>query len=208
MASSVPDHYLWLGLGIFTVLAIPLVSSGLHHIRHLTTIHNSVPLPPPPQSHPTHQEDAIKTSSLLTLATSHNTDIRASATKILCTRFYANKSAKKLLLRDLKSKDGDVRHRAQLALNLLCEMGVWKDGDAVAPRSGRGAWRLVGDARRGGEEQERDLRRRRREAVVIHEGSGAIGQGDLYMRDEEGTMGMGDERRGTEELLEDLMRLA
>lgn len=28
-----------------------------------------------------------------------------------------------------------------------------------------------------------EVRRRRREAVVIHEGSGAIGEGDVYMRD-------------------------
>lgn len=149
-------------------------------MRTLTAIRNpqnipsqrrTIPSGPGPGS-PTHQEDAIKTSSLLTLATSHNNDIRASATKILCTRFYASKTAKELLIKDLYSKDDEVVHRAQLALNLLCDMGVWRDS-SLAPRTPRGGWRLMESrAQAGGPtgSDEREVRRRRREAMVISDG--------------------------------------
>ncbi|KAF1946248.1 hypothetical protein EJ02DRAFT_367504 [Clathrospora elynae] len=187
MASKIPDSWLWLGLGVFTFIAIKQVSAGLHHIRTLTTIHNPQPRRTIPDTAPTHQEDAIKTSSLLTLATSHNTDIRASATKILCNRFIASPSAKILLLRDLKSKDEEVAHRAELAMRLLGDMGLWRDS-SLPPR---GAWRLM--ERQAVYEQgvspERDLRRRRREAIVIHDGEGAVGSEDVYMRNQAGRMG-------------------
>lgn len=167
---------------------------------------------PAPSTPPTHQEDAIKTSSLLTLATSPNTDIRASATRILCARFYASPSAKKALLRDLASKDEDVQHTAQLAFNLLCEMGVWREYEVVAPVAPRAGWRLLGQRERSGlgETDERDVRRRRREAVVIHEGEGAVGRDDVYMRDEDGRMGSegarpGTERSRSEELIGELL---
>lgn len=164
-------------------------------MRSLTAIRNPQNLasprgaPPASPHEPTHQEDAIKTSSLLTLATSHNSDIRASATKILCTRFYASKTAKDLLIKDLYSKDDEVVHRAQLAFNLLCDMGVWRDS-SLAPQTPRGGWRLmesrghVGGA--GG--SEREVRRRRREAMVISDGDGdgGIGGGDVFMSDQEG----------------------
>lgn len=80
----------------------------------------------------------------------------------------------------------------------------------MAPGIPHGAWRVAGQRESAGEAgvDERDLRRRRREAVVIHEGDGAIGREDVYMRDEEGRMGAGNERRRAEELLEVLMRLA
>ncbi|KAH9873585.1 hypothetical protein IAQ61_004209 [Plenodomus lingam] len=190
MTPNIPDHYLWLGLGVFTFVAIHQVSRGLNNILELTTIHNS-PAPPPSTLPPntTHQEDSIHPSSLLLLATSHNTELRASATRILCTRFYANKSARKALLRDLKSADEDTRRKAQLAMNMLCELGIWKEGQVA--RMGRrvGRWRVIGNVERdgqergiGAEERERDVRRRRREAVVIHDGEGVVGSEDVYMR--------------------------
>lgn len=162
-------------------------------MRTLTAIRNPENVPsqrrtiPSSSSSPTHQEDAIKTSSLLTLATSHNNDIRASATKILCTRFYASKTAKDLLIKDLYSKDEEVVHRAQLALNLLCDMGVWRDS-SLAPRTPRGGWRLMESrAQVGGVGgSERDVRRRRREAMVISDGDGGIAGEDVFMRDQEG----------------------
>jgi hypothetical protein len=166
------------------------VSHGLQHIRHLTEIHNPSHIPPQRRAIPsappvTHHEDAIKTSSLLTLATSHNTEIRSSATKMLCTRFYASKSAKDLLIKDLYSKDEEVVHRAQLAFNLLCEMGVWRES-SLPPQTRKGGWRLM--ERQGANEgrgaSERDVRRRRREAVVIHDGEGAMGSEDIIMRDQ------------------------
>ncbi|KAH9879250.1 hypothetical protein J1614_002689 [Plenodomus biglobosus] len=191
MTLNIPDHYLWLGLGVFTFFAINSVSHGLQNILHLTTIHNSTSAPPssalPP--HPTHQEDSIDPSSLLLLATSHITELRDSATRILCTRFYANKAARRALLRDLKSADEDTKRKAHLALNMLCELGIWKEGqlDRIESRAAR--WRLVGNVERdgqergvGAEEREREVRRRRREAVVIHDGEGAIGSQDVYMR--------------------------
>ncbi|XP_014558428.1 hypothetical protein COCVIDRAFT_94311 [Bipolaris victoriae FI3] len=193
MAPNIPDHWLWLGLGVFTFIAVQQVSHGLQNMRTLTAIHNpqNVPsqrrtIPSSPRS-PTHQEDAIKTSSLLTLATSHNNDIRASATKILCTRFYASKTAKDLLIKDLYSKDQEVVHRAQLAFNLLCDMGVWRDS-SLAPRIPRGGWRLMESrAQVGGVgSSERDVRRRRREAVVISDGEGTIASRGVFARDHEG----------------------
>ncbi|KAH7399499.1 hypothetical protein BKA66DRAFT_565569 [Pyrenochaeta sp. MPI-SDFR-AT-0127] len=212
MASKIPDHWLWLGLGVFTFIAVKQVSRGLHNIRTLTEIHDV----PPPRltilpAAPTHQEDAIKTSSLLTLATSHNTEIRSSATKILCTRFYASDSAKKALVRDLSSKDDEVKHRAQLALNLLCEMGVWREYSVPPPRP-RGSWRLLGqrDWNVQRDTTERDLRRRRREAMVIHEGDEPLSRDDVYMRDRTGRISSdsarpGNERTQSEELLNELL---
>lgn len=111
-------------------------------------------------------------------------------------------------MRDLHSKDEEVEHRAQLALNLLCDMGVWRE-NSVPPRTSRGSWRLVG--RRGGLQQgnvsEREVRRRRREAVVIHDGDGAIGNEDVYMRDQQGWMSAEMSSREFEGELEQLERL-
>ncbi|RYN30570.1 hypothetical protein AA0112_g6771 [Alternaria arborescens] len=185
MASSIPDHWLWLGLGVFTFIAVQQVSHGLQNMRTLTEIRNPQNIPQQrrtiPSGPPTHQEDAIKTSSLLTLATSHNNDIRASATKILCTRFYASKSAKDLLIKDLYCADGEVLHRAQLAFNLLGDMGVWRD-DSLLPNHGF-KWDVVQPRMGGGSQDE--VRRRRREAMVISDGDGLIGRDDVYMRDPE-----------------------
>ncbi|KAI8940084.1 hypothetical protein NX059_003802 [Plenodomus lindquistii] len=190
MTPNIPDHYLWLGLGVFTFFAIQHVSHGLNHILTLTAIHN--PTPPLPASilppNPTHQEDSIHPSSLLTLATSHNTELRASATRILATRFYAHKGARRALLRDLSSGDEEVVRRARLALNMLRELGVWKTG-RVARTEG---WRVVGSVPREGqdrglgfgrgEETEMETRRRRREAVVIHDGDGMMSVEDFWAR--------------------------
>jgi hypothetical protein len=176
-------------LGVFTFIAVQQVSHGLQHIRYLTEIRNPSHIPPQRRAIPSatpvaHHQDAIKTSSLLTLATSHNTEIRSSATKILCTRFYASKSAKNLLVKDLHSKDEEVVHRAQLAFNLLCEMGVWRES-RLPPQTQRGGWRLM--ERQGANHEnggsERDVRRRRREAVVIHDGEGVVGDEDIPLYD-------------------------
>ena len=129
---------------------------------------------------------------MLTLATSHNSDIRLSATKILCNRFYASRTAKDLLIKDLYSKDDEVVHRAQLAFNLLCDMGVWREA-SYAPQTPGSGWTLMerqGTATGLGGASERDVRRRRREAMVISDGEGMIGSEQVWMRDqEEGDMG-------------------
>jgi len=176
-------------------VAVKQVAAGLRNILTLTEIHNSSPASlyhptnqSSPQPHqPNHQEDTISLSSLLILATSHNTEIRASATRILCTRFYASHAARKVLLRDLKSTNDDVKRKAQLALEMLCELGVWKEGEVAMMGGGIGRWRVVERREReqmdeGARSVREDLRRRRREAVVIHDGEGAIGSEDVYMR--------------------------
>ncbi|KAG9382171.1 hypothetical protein A1F94_007825 [Pyrenophora tritici-repentis] len=193
MASKIPDHWLWLGLGVITFISIRTVSHGLREIITLTTIRQPANLPAqpqPPTPTPTHQEDSIKTSSLLTLSTSHNTDIRLSATKILCNRFTTNETAKRLLINDLNSEDELVVHRAQLAFNLLCDMGAWSREGAFAPmkKTTASRWTVMERVPQGGmvapgigiggAEEERLIRRRRREAVVISEGGG---DGDILM---------------------------
>lgn len=192
--ANIPDHYLWLGLGthsptqlstqlttppgVFTFIAVQQVSHGLLHILTLTEIHRLPPARPPHPPSPTHQEDTIKTSSLLTLATSPNLDIRTSATKILCQRFFASPSAKKLWQKDLQSSDPEVKHRAQLVYNLLSEHDV----GLAMPRE---RWRVHQPSLATLELDVQDLRRRRREAVVIHDGDAdrPVGEEDLFMRD-------------------------
>jgi hypothetical protein len=61
----------------------------------------------------------------------------------------------------------------------------------------------------GGGGSERDVRRRRREAVVIHDGEGVVGSEDLFMRDQEGRMDVGElvadeEQRENGEALQEL----
>jgi hypothetical protein len=163
----------------------------LTQIRTPTHPHRNIP-----STAPAHQQDAIKTSSLLTLATSHNTDIREAATKMLCTRFNASSSAKKLLVRDLNSDDGEVVHRAQLAYNLLCDMGVMRadDDEDDDDDMDQGAllydipapWRLVESQRGVGDGSERELRRARREAMVVHDsGWGTLTEDELRRFDNE-----------------------
>ncbi len=225
MTPNIPDHYLWLGLGTsttlhsihpayqltytgaFTFFAIQHVSSGLRTVRTLTNVHR--PSPQPLGIHtPTSQEDAIKTGSLLTLAQSHNIEIRTSATKLLCERFFAHPAARKLLLRDLDSPDKAVQRSAQLAFMLLRDYGVFRGHglsyafssvEMGARADEFGVWTSVPRARgslreeMGSErdaEEERDARRRRREAVVIHDGEGRVGEGDVWMRDREGVMSL------------------
>src|SRR5690242_13994300 len=221
MAPHIPDHYLWLGLGththhtpldspltsagIFTFFAVQHVSSGLRTVKSLTTVHR--PAPQPLGVHtPTSQEDAIKTASLLTLAQSPNIEIRTSATKLLCERFYANPAARKRLLRHLGSADKHVQRSAQLAFRLLRDYGVFRAHGlsygfgGLEPRArwenvevfgaGRPRESLRESGRDADDEEERDVRRRRREAVVVHDGEGRVGEGDVWMRDREGVMSL------------------
>ncbi|KAF1975653.1 hypothetical protein BU23DRAFT_597440 [Bimuria novae-zelandiae CBS 107.79] len=195
MAHHIEDRWLWLGLGIFTFLAAKTVSHGLRRIVSLTEVHRN---PPPPPS--TLTEDAIKTSSLSTLATCQNVEIRKAATKILLDRFIAHPSAYKHLIRDANSKNEQCRHAASLAFSLLEEYGYVGHQYGVPPpvlatplhhRAGaRREWLRAGPTRdsRGGSAEERDLRRRRREAMVIHEGDRPVSQEDVWMRDEAGRM--------------------
>ena len=148
-------------------------------MRTLTETHH-----PPPQipGTPSPSESAIKTSSLLTLASSHNVEISASATKLLCERFYASSSARRLLLRDLGSSRAAVQRKAQLAFRLLRDHGVFREYGLSYGYAGierRVGWedveilpavpRELREPLQEDAEEERDARRRRREAVVIHD---------------------------------------
>ena len=216
MAPNIPDRYLWLGLGtpfpephpdyklttpgVFTFFAVQHVAHGLRVVRTLTETHH-----PPPQipGTPSSSESAIKTSSLLALASSHNVEISASATKLLCERFYASASARRFLLRDQGSPKAAVQRKAQLAFRLLRDHGVFREyglsyGYAgIEPRVGWEDVEILPAVPRGlreplqeDGEEERDVRRRRREAVVIHDGEGRVGEGDVWMRDREGVMSL------------------
>ena len=212
MTLQISDRCLWLSLGIFTYAAIRAASHGLRHIRSLTEVHN-----PPPQPSPRLTEDAIKPSSLSTLATCSNVEIRKAATKILLDRFIAHPSAYKHLVRDAHSKDEGRRHAAYLAFSLLEEYGFVGHSYGVPPPIGavlgglvnhrtgvRREWLRANPTRpmrdsRGVDPEERDLRRRRREAMVINEGDRPITQDDVFMRDGEGWMG-GDDVVGRAQL--------
>ncbi|KAJ4287246.1 hypothetical protein N0V90_012644 [Kalmusia sp. IMI 367209] len=191
MAHHIEDRWLWLGLGVFTFFAIKHVSHGLRTIVTLTEVHKP---PPPPTPHLT--EDAIKTSSLQTLATCSNTEIRKAATKILLDRFVAHPSAYKHLIRDVHTTDSARQRRAYLAFRLLEEYGYVRHRYGVPPPTpvthrvgGPGRWlRGTTRDRRNSDPLERDLRRRRREAMVINEGDRPISQEDVWMRDGEGRM--------------------
>lgn len=75
------------------------------------------------------------------------------------------------------------------------EDGAYRGGgmsweEAVAVREPREPLREITG------EEEREARRRRREAVVIHEGEGSVGRADVWMRDREGVLGMDLEGEG------------
>ncbi|ORY09444.1 hypothetical protein BCR34DRAFT_602833 [Clohesyomyces aquaticus] len=243
MAPKIEDRWLWLGLGAFTFIAIKSVSLGLQSIVSLARVSTPPPHPIPAPPTASHKEDNIKTSSLETLATCSNIEIRKAATKILCSRFFAHQRARDTLFRQLQSQNPETARRARLAFNLLCDYGVVQDV-MFLPASGSGSgaggnrnrsgnmpagWRR---GLRGGESmytarerrraqrarnrqitedeisvEERELRRRRREAMVINEGDRPVSQEDVWMRDGSGRMST-EEARDPRELYEDLRRLA
>ncbi|KAF2187770.1 hypothetical protein K469DRAFT_704721 [Zopfia rhizophila CBS 207.26] len=210
MAPRIDDRWLWLGLGIFTLIAIKCVSHGLDHIISLTTVHHKPPSPTPnPNRGP---ESSIKTSSLEILATCSNIEIRKAATKILCERFFADSHARKTLLKNLESKNENVRHRAQLAFNLLSDYGVIQEvvfpPTPRATRARARSRRLAARVREVGDELgelEVDLRRMRREAMVINEGDRPLSQEDVWMRGGAGRMSE-EEARSVEGDLERISR--
>jgi hypothetical protein len=189
--------------GVFTFFAVKGVAYGLRNIVDLTTVHK-----PPPRPEPSNpgKEDAIKTSSLQLLATASNVEIRKAATKILCQRFITNPKARSLLARDLASQDPDTQHLAQLAFDLLNDYNVFHQSPSTGIDDLRRAvpgW-APNTARYPGppgtrDAAERDLRRRRREAMVLNEGDRPVGQEDVFMRDTEGRLSMDETSRPTEE---------
>ncbi|KAF2730169.1 hypothetical protein EJ04DRAFT_545904 [Polyplosphaeria fusca] len=217
MATHLQDRWLWLGVGVFTFVAIKAVSAGLHHTIHLTQVHNPPPSKPSIPRPPGDQIDTIKAGALDVLATSDNVDIRKAATRILCERFFADKKLHRLLLRDLRSDNDATKRRAQLAVRLLDDNGLltrlpghlhrnyalrpW-ERDIEGPLLSLSARRLVGARMHEESNEERDLRRRRREAVVINEGDRPVSEGDVYMRDVRGEMTQEEVVQGLQMLTE------
>ncbi|KAF2002843.1 hypothetical protein P154DRAFT_487776 [Amniculicola lignicola CBS 123094] len=218
MATRIDDRWLWLGLGMcaFTFLALKAIAPALHHIVHETIVTTAPPIPPlgaPFYGIHKGKESAIKTSSLETLALSPNIDIRRAATKILCERFFSHTPSRNILLKELHSRDAEKRRRARLAFNLLCEYDVVSPA-MVAPDTprrrprrqgfGLGGYRGLAEQRRvlpwgsrgAGDVEQRDLRRRHREAMVINEGNRPVSEEDVWMRDGEGRMSTEEERAG------------
>jgi hypothetical protein len=213
MAHTIEDRWLWIGLGlsasfgvssrtanhppgVFTFFAVKGVAYGLRNIVDLTTVHKP---PPEPEPHYTGKEDAIKTSSLQILATSSNVEIRKAATKILCQRFVRNPTARQLLVTDLVSHDPETRHRAELAFELLNDYNVFYQSPSTGIDDLRRAvpgW-APNTARYPGSRDaaERDLRRRRREAMVLNEGDRPVTHEDVFMRDTEGRLSMDETSR-------------
>ncbi|KAJ4345758.1 uncharacterized protein N0V89_011893 [Didymosphaeria variabile] len=201
MAHHIEDRWLWLGLGVFTFFAVKGVAHGLRRIVALTEVHKS-----PPPIPPNRTEDAIKSSSLATLATCENVEIRKAATKILLDRFIAHPSAYKHLVRDASSRNEECKHAAYIAFSLLEEYGYVAHQYGVPPptpatpqthRATRREWLREGPTRLGldGDIEERDLRRRRREAMVINEGDRPVSQEDVWMRDGEGRLSTEEQAR-------------
>jgi hypothetical protein len=127
-------------------------------------------------------------------------EIRKAATRILLNRFIAHPSAYKHLILDANSQNEERKHAAGVAFSLLEEYGYMGHQYGVPPPTpatpqahrvgARREWLREGPTRVGlnGDLEERDLRRRRREAMVINEGDRPISQEDVWMRDGDGRM--------------------
>lgn len=198
MAPKIPDIYLHLTLGkrnhplypsqltpptgLITFLSIHHISSSLRTLLTLTT---TTTARPPRTSHAVTQESAIKTSSLTILATCANTEISAAATRILVERVAAHDGARRAVERDLRCGVPRTRRRAWRAVRMVRGFGGAGRWGERAGRGERGVLWEAGLERGAREVEERDARRRRREAVVVHDGVGRIGEGDVWMRERE-----------------------
>ncbi|KAH7123825.1 hypothetical protein B0J11DRAFT_506875 [Dendryphion nanum] len=191
MASRIDDRWFWLGLGAFTFFAVKGVAYGLRTIVTLTEVHTPPPKPTIPSA-AARNEDAIKISSLETLALCNNVEIRKASTRILCERFITDNAACALLWKDLDSRNPLRVRRAELALRLLDDYGVLRECRASYNRNFSMREDLVEvplPRRSRNSNEERELRRRRREAMFFNEGDRPISQEDVWMRDDTGLMG-------------------
>lgn len=201
-------------LGVFAFVAAKGVAYGLRSIVNLTEVHKSPPEAAIPSSPPRQRvvKGAIRTSSLQALATCSNFEIRKAAIMLLCERVLAHEPSRRQLQTDLLSPDPELSRMARLAYRLIrnysdVEMPEMRSGwecpschflDPHGDRTACQQCRLPAFLRylpgatlpssRHAEEQveERELRRRRREAVVINDGDRPVLQEDVYMRDAAG----------------------
>jgi len=109
-------------------------------------------------------------------------------------------TAYKALAEDFDS-NGDRHHAAILAFKLFERYGYVTTPFGVPPPTPQtlrvgtrgassllaGEWESARD-RRHSDPDERDLRRRHREAMIINEGDRPVSQDDVWMRDDEGRM--------------------
>lgn len=187
MAPRINDFWVWIGLGVFTGIAIKGVAYSLREIINLTEVRTPPPRPAIPPNTVIRGEDAIKTSSLEILALCNNVEIRKASTHILCERFMTDPDACLRLRKDLRSRNPERARRAKLAFRLLFESGVLKEsGPDFSEIHNTSELPLPRRSRNSTEE--RDLRRRRREAIIVNEGDRPISHEDVWMRDDMGLM--------------------
>lgn len=123
-------------------------------------------------------------------------DVTTRATKLLCDRFLKNVGARKLLSADIESGDHEIQERARKVVRLLMDnatshqIGRLTNDPrlresphlrAIIPPSSDVRLRPVEES-----PEERSLRRRRREAMVLNEG-GPVSQENIIQRHSNGT---------------------
>ncbi|KAJ9669062.1 hypothetical protein H2201_000888 [Coniosporium apollinis] len=119
MAWRIDDRWLWLGLGAVTFVAVRGISYALHEVVRLVEVSE------PPQEEKDLEEDsstdpvAISLTSLKTLATCDNANIRDAAIKVVCARVIADKAAQDLIISQLYSPDTLTREIATRAAHLI-----------------------------------------------------------------------------------------
>lgn len=121
MSVSVPDRWVWLGLGTLLLLATKGISYALSDIIHLNTV-------PTPQDASGSLKDEksehsrppeLRTEALAAFLRSPNDAIKDCARDTLVSRFEVCPTRLKELERDCFSIDPSVRYRASLLLDML-----------------------------------------------------------------------------------------
>ncbi|KAF2753261.1 hypothetical protein EJ05DRAFT_542111 [Pseudovirgaria hyperparasitica] len=202
--SKVSDRWLWFGVGILAFMAVKGISYGLHEVVRVTAIYKPNKNPHNRSSTPeVSAADSIQIKSLVTLAKSSNVEIAQAATTLLCDRFSRSKSCMRALASDLISTDRLVRQRATKTRLMLEENNT--GGYSIFERRSyeRAAHSPYMSSSLGlpdpsgvhlpvpisahsrqhdASEAEQTLRRRRREAMVFHEGNGPLSNTDIHQR--------------------------
>ncbi|KAJ9648555.1 hypothetical protein H2199_001410 [Coniosporium tulheliwenetii] len=196
MAWRIDDRWLWLGLGAVTFVAVRGISYALHEVVRLVEVSE------PPQEEKDLEEDsstdpvAISLTSLKTLATCDNANIRDAAIKVVCARVIADKAAQDLIISQLYSPDTLTREIATRAAHLIDKQlrsHAWRLPPLArtSTRTVTRRWVIDGDGRdvtaggftrsrfREESPEELALRRRRREAMVLNEGDRPVGEEDI-----------------------------
>ncbi|KAI9834734.1 MAG: hypothetical protein M1819_002819 [Sarea resinae] len=110
------DAWLWIGLGLFSFIALRTVNRQLHEVRRITEVSSDEKQP---QVVCQETEDALKLDTLQKLAEGANYDLRGAALKIICERSSKGPTYD-LLLEDLAGQNPRLRDRALTALRFLC----------------------------------------------------------------------------------------